>query len=320
MNTLRVNKYLQGREMLRVQGKNFREHPQEYKNLADVINTFTGRASLGVFDRVAKPLAVVFFSPRNWASVIKTATPVAFYHFGGMGSKQPGETTTGLLLKGKVKPSVAQKLALMDYMTAIGVTTAMVMLIDAFGDDDEDKEGVSVEKDPRSSDFMKIRIGDTRIDPWGGRIQMLVLQARMLPTMLGGGYTKNTSGQLKRLGEGFTSTRGELLGTTVKNKLSPSAAIVWDLFNAKVNHYHGEEILTNKFGGPLLIEDPENNFSPIFWETVGELYKEHPATVASYLTFLAFLGFGVSTYSKESQRKKKIELMEMKRQEIDAEK
>lgn len=315
MNTLRTTKYLQGREMLGKEGKNFQANPQDYKDLADVINTFTGRASLGSLDRVAKPLAVVFFSPRNWASVIKTATPVAFYHFGKMGSKLPGETTTKLLLQGKVKPSVAQKLALMDYFTAIGLTTAIVMLIDGFSDDDDE---ITVEKDPRSTDFMKIKIGDTRIDPWGGRIQMIVLQTRLLPTMLGGGYTKNTNGDMKRLGQGITSTRGDLLGDMVKNKLSPSAAIAWDLFNMKVKKYHGEEILTNKFGGPLLIEDPENNFSPIFWETVGELYEEQPATVASFLTFLAFIGYGVSTYSKEDQKKKNRELIEMRREEIDA--
>ncbi len=104
LNTLRILRFLDGMEMLRLQGKNFNSDPQSYKNVADVINTLTGRASLGVLEPIAKPLSVVFFSPRNWASVLKTSTPMALYHFGKMTDK------------GSYKPSVAQKMAAADFM------------------------------------------------------------------------------------------------------------------------------------------------------------------------------------------------------------
>jgi ElaB/YqjD/DUF883 family membrane-anchored ribosome-binding protein len=47
MNTIRILRYLDGMKKLEMQGKNFNDNVEEYKNVADVINTLTGRASLG---------------------------------------------------------------------------------------------------------------------------------------------------------------------------------------------------------------------------------------------------------------------------------
>ena len=49
---------------------------------------------------------------------------------------------------------------------------------------------------------------------------------------------------------------------------------------------------------------PENLY-PIFYETIYETYKDQPATVASFLTFLAFIGEGVNTYEEKSKKKAK---------------
>lgn len=284
MNTIRILRYLDGMKKLEMEGKNFNDNVEEYKNVADVINTLTGRASLGPLEgKASKVLSTIFFSPRNWASVLKTMTPFAFYHFGKMGQK------------GTYKPSVAQKMAMADFMTYMAVTGSMVALMAAkFNDDDDEDTEVSL--DPYSSDFMKIRIGNTRIDPWAGKQQMIVFQARYIMNAI----TKE--GETKKLGQGmFVPTRSELTGELVQNKLAPSAALAVKWAQQKFDKegkgtLYGEEfLLSEKLAGSLY---------PMYIGTINELWEDQPETVSAFLTAYAFLGGGVSTYKTKEQKEK----------------
>jgi hypothetical protein len=38
---------------------------------------------------------------------------------------------------------------------------------------------MTIETDPRSSDFGKLKVGDLRYDPWGGYIPLITLYARV---------------------------------------------------------------------------------------------------------------------------------------------
>lgn len=282
LDTLRVLRYIQGEEMLRMQGKTFKDNTQDFKNMADVINTFTGRASLGAAERIAKPLSVIFFSPRNWASVIKQATPYAFYHFGKMHSK--GDKW--------FKPSVAQKMAMGDYMKYVAATGSILALVLALQDDD-DKDKWTMEMDPTSSDFMKLKKGNTRVDPWGGRIQMIVLQARLILESI-----KNSKGETIPLGTPYKSdTRMGLLTQMTKNKLAPSSSILEKYLSSHVK----DENRVDQYGNPLSPQDELiQNLYPIYWETVKELHQDQPATVAGFLDFLAFFGMGSQTYQMKT--------------------
>lgn len=291
MNTIRILRYLDGMKKLEMEGKNFNDNVEEYKNVADVINTLTGRASLGPLEgKASKVLSTVFFSPRNWASVLKTMTPFAFYHFGKMGQK------------GTYKPSVAQKMAMADFMTYMAVTGSMVALMAAKFNDDDDEE-TEVSFDPYSSDFMKIRLGNTRIDPWAGKQQMIVFQARMIMNAI----TKG--GETKKLGQGmFTPTRSELAAQLVQNKLAPSAALAVKWAQQKVDKEGKGTLYGEEF---LLSEELAGSLYPMYIGTVNELWKDQPETVSGFLTAYAFLGGGVSTYKtkeqKEKEKKAKIE-------------
>lgn len=291
LNTVRLTRFLQGEEMLRMQGYTFGENPEEWKNMADVINTFTGRASLGPAERISKELAIVFFSPRNWASIIKQMTPYAFVHFGRMVTKE-----------GKV--SVAQKMAMLDYMKAVGGTTAFMMLLD-WDDELKKKWGITIEMDPRSSDFMKIKIGDTRIDPWGGRQQMIVFQARLIMNSI-----KDGKGKVKKLGEGRNPTTAiSMLATMAKNKLAPSTALAFKLADRKVKKIGKKEVWVDDYGNELF-EDPEKNLYPIYYESIQEIYQQQPAAFASFITFMGFWGLGSQTYNSGDMRKKRREFIQ----------
>lgn len=285
MNTIRILRYMDGMQKLEAEGKTFNENPEEYKNVADVINTLTGRASLGPLEgKASKVLSAVFFSPRNWASVLKTMTPLAFYHFGKMGQK------------GSYKPSVAQKIAMADFMTYMAVTGSMVALMAAkFNDDDDEETEVSL--DPYSSDFMKIRLGNTRIDPWAGKQQMIVFQARMIMDAITQG------GETKKLGEGmFTPTRYELATRLVQGKLAPSAALAVKWAQTKVGKKGEKKLYGKEF---LLSEELAGSLYPMYIGTVNELWQDQPETVAGFLTAYAFLGGGVQTYESKKEKDKK---------------
>lgn len=288
LDTIRVLRFLDGMNILETQGKTFETNPQDYKDIANAINTMTGRASLGKAEQFAATLSKVFFSPRNWASGIKTATPYALYHFG------------------KMTPT-ARKMAISDFSKYVGLTTTMVMLAAAYLNDDDDEE-TSVELDPRSSDFMKIKLGDTRVDPWGGMQQQIVLSSRLIAEglyralpegQIQGAYKKK--GEVVPLGlERQTPTALKLMGQQAVNKLNPTASVVFNYLSAKRDK---DGMLVDEYYNPLTLkEELQDKFNPIFWTTVGELLKEDPTALDGLLTFYAFVGGGVNVYEKQKPK------------------
>jgi len=283
LDTQRVLRYMDGVEMLKEKGIEFTQaNKQAYVEMADVINTFTGRGSIGRLD--PELLTKIFFSPRNWASVIKTATPYAFYHFG---KKRAGAEAW--------KPSVAQKMALADFSKFVALTASLVALaaIALNGDDDDENK---VELDPRSTDFGKIKIGDTRIDPWGGRIQQIVLISRLLS-----GDVKNSYGEVTPIGTPYKSPTGaELLLQMATNKLAPSASILYKHLSAKVDA-DGNKVDT--FGEPYSLPGTlKENLYPIYWETLSELAKDDITVLDGVLAVYAFFGGGVNVYDQTPEK------------------
>jgi hypothetical protein len=55
---------------------------------------------------------------------------------------------------------------------------------------------MTIETDPRSSDFGKLKVGDLRYDPWGGYIPLITLYARVAKKKL-----KKSDGTIYKFGE-----------------------------------------------------------------------------------------------------------------------
>lgn len=298
MNTMRVLRYMDGVRILQRQGITRESNPEDYKNVASVVNTATLRTSLGKAEMASKLLSVFFFSARAWASILKTFTPYAFYEFGRMTSKDA--------VTGKTKISVAQKMQMADYAKYLGVTAGFIGMLAFYLNTDDDDE-TSVEFDPTSSDFMMAKIGNTRIDPWGGRRPMVVLQARIMLEALNemgvydGHSYKSLSGETNRLGMPYKTPTGlGLIGQMTRNKLSPSMQIVANALDTYLNK-QGEQV--DKYGNPYDMSDEVlNNLYPIYIETLNELYKDQPDAIASLLSFYAFLGGGVQTYLPKEKK------------------
>lgn len=299
MNQLRLAQFLDGMEKLQREGKTFENNPEDFKALADVVNTFSGRAKLPYnTEASAKALALLFFSPRNWYSQMIQTTPLFFYYMSKWGGKD------GSVLKGK--PSVAQKLAMMQYMTYMTITISSVLAVAAMLNSEDDDEN-EVVFDPRSTDFMKVKLGNTRIDPFGGRLQMVVYQLRMMMDVAGYKSYVNSRGEASRLGEGMTPTKFDLTWRLFQNKFSPMLGKLIEYGQTKLrkDKETGDIARFTPYGEKYNIQDRlSESTQPIFWSTIGELYKEQPALVATFLSAVAALGVNISTYKKKAKAKK----------------
>jgi hypothetical protein len=129
-------------EQLRKSGLDPANNPEHFRALAEWINTSTGRGSYGSLNCYAPTASALLFAPRLVKSRFDMLNPVRY-------AKMPKEVRV---------------MAMKDMIKFVGATTALLTLAKM--------GGASVSLDPRSSDFGKIKIGNTRIDPWGGFAQV----------------------------------------------------------------------------------------------------------------------------------------------------
>jgi len=279
LNTMRVLRYLDGSNMLRNQknGKTFETDPEAFKAVANMVNTFTGRSSLGPLEKNAGLLSKIFYSPKNWASQIKTST-VGFPIF-----------LLTLKDQGTFKPSVAQKMAVRDWLVWFATTTGIVSLI-AMKANEDDEDDVEVDLNPLSSRFGKIRIGNVYVDPWGGFIQHIVLQARLYNEAIARG------GEEKKLGDYNTPTRGGLIAEFAKNKLHPTASLMVGYLTT--HEEDGKRV--DAYGNDFIWKDEiKERVVPMIGGTLSEIFKEEPNLKGAFLGAYAFLGAGVNVYKNE---------------------
>lgn len=132
---------------------------QEAKAIASFINGATGRVKFpGQLEQSTQFLNSVFFAPKYVASRLKLiADPITGFSI-----------STGF--KGKGTAGVRKALAVeyARFLTGAAIVLGLARL-----------GGAEIEEDPRSSDFLSIKMGNTRLDILGGLKQIVTLAARM---------------------------------------------------------------------------------------------------------------------------------------------
>jgi hypothetical protein len=193
-------------------------------------------------------------------------------------------------------------MALADYSKFLGLTTSMMILAYLYYENDDDEE-TGIELNPTSSDFMKIKIGDIRVDPWGGRQQEIVLTSRLIAGALGNPI-KKTNGEMVQLGTPFKAPTMEgLIIERAMNKLAPSAALFHRFATSHINK-KGERV--NAWGEEYSFsEDLTNSLWPMYYQTGHELLKEDPTALDGLLLFYAFFGGSVNVYEPKKKRDSK---------------
>jgi hypothetical protein len=242
-----------------------------------MINVATGRGNLGRFEAMAVPFNALFFSLRNAVSRFQIAT------------FQP-------LLAARNVPRMRKLIAkeyaryLIGLMVQYGMyLIAFDMFKSALG---KKAEKMTIEGDPRSSDFGKIRIGETRIDPLSGISQNVVLLSRLLSRS-----TKSTTtGEIvKMTGKDkkfFAAKPTELIGRFIKQKFAPLPATI-------INLWEEEDAIGNPFGLKDVIP---NLMFPLAVEEVHESIQAQGVPLGTSLGILALWGEGIQNYGAEIRK------------------
>ncbi|MHB8762588.1 MAG: coiled-coil domain-containing protein, partial [Coriobacteriia bacterium] len=291
MNELRRLRFEDGVKMLQMEGKNEIDHIEDYKKLSSAVNTMTGRANLGRLEQVNDIISVIFFSFKNTVSVFNQLNP---YFYASLHS--PNDPIT--------KASTAQKLIVRDMLNFVTITTSMMFLLQAAAGSDEDDEPlIQIDTDPRSSDFMQMKLKGKekyiRFDPWHGMRPQVVFFAKFIS-----GLQKNKEGKIKRIGKGFKADTqwDNFMRTYIENKLSPSASIVYKYMDSEIKTIKGEEIRV-RFNEPIS-ESFDENFYPMYINALIEIEKEDPSLIIRFLSVSSMFGVNTGVYGDINKKDK----------------
>jgi hypothetical protein len=273
LNNLRVQSFLDGANALKEMGFTPDANKDEFKSWASYINNATGRGTMDA--SLALKLGTTFFSPRLIAARINVAMNPFYY--------------------ANLSPA-ARKMAAKRTGTFFAVATTMTALAALYYNNDDDDD-TSVELDPRSSDFGKIKIKNTRVDFLGGFLPYFRSASQF--TM---GQKKNlTSAQVEELNQKFGGTsRKDIAMDFFANKLAPIPRAVYDWADKTTAQKEKDKLekqqdnsIWNDLGYPVWAQ---NLTVPIWTQDVKRLNDEHGVVAGTGLTMLNLLGAGVQNF------------------------
>lgn len=269
-----------------VAGESIDPKSQTIRDLAHVVNDFTGSGNIGANDRYsgAVPLLnAAFFAPRKISATVNMFNPERY-------------------LNPKTSPT-ARKAALRQLLGSLAISATLIALHSFLSGDDD-------ETDPRSADFGKIKNGITRFDLTGGNGTYAVLLARLFSNQT----KSSTTGMVSNLGEGFKSdTRLDIITKWGRNKLSPIASYVADFLAG-----------TDAVGQPFNVtNDTVSRVTPLIIQDIISLAKEDPDNLV-YGILATMFGFGVQSYApteltpeKQKQKDKQDKKDALKKEKIE---
>jgi len=227
--------------------------------IARFVNAASGRASLAGLERSAVALNAVFFSPRLIASRLTLLNPGYYI---------------------TASPFV-RKEALKSLFVVTGAATTALGLAKFAGAD--------VGLDPRSADFLKIKVGNTRIDILGGVQQYM----RAAGQIISGEYISSTTGKLVTLGEGYRPlTRYEIATRFLESKYAPPLSFAKAMLGPK--KVGDKEVKVS--------EEVAKRFVPMVMQDIYDIAKEDPELLP--LAGLGVFGVGLQTYGPRRKKSK----------------
>ena len=273
LNTVRAQHF---DALINTVARNREATPEEGRAIAFFVNTATGRGTLGQLEAAAVGLNAAFFSPRYLAARFQY---LSGYPIWGKRGRDAGARAQLVMAEEYVR-------------TMAGISLVMGLIVAAGG---------SVERDPRSSDFGKIKIGKTRIDLMGGMSQIAVFAARM--------YTGETKSSTTRK---VRSIRGE----DVPYGADDAADFIWRFTRSKFSPGVGLGVSLaaeeDVIGRPKTLKTAEGAldiagdlFVPMTWHDIRDVYREHDIPDATMISLLAMFGAGVQVYEDRNKEKKR---------------
>lgn len=243
---------------------------EQWDILVNFLNYATGKGSLGSFQKYAASFNAVLFAP-----LYTISRPQAFYQL-FRGGRVTTEVVEGVTLKGAAlwgQATPVRKLIAKDLAAFVGTgVTALSLLRLA---------GAEVELDPRSSDFGKYKIGNTRGEFWGGFQQIARYTAQLM------------TGQRKKTGTGeiVGIDRTDVVFRFLQSKLSPTAGLTVDILKGET--FIGEELRGEaEFVGEQIF----NRMAPLFIQDMIEAVDDQ-GYIGGFAALPGVAGVGVNTFS-----------------------
>ncbi len=234
----------------------------EAKAIAAFVNTHTGRGGSRSRRSAWVGLNQVFFAPRWVASRFQLLLGQPAWR---------GSNRT-------------RKLIAIEYARAIaGLGTVYALAaaaMSAWGDDDD-----KIELDPRSADFGKVKVGNTRIDPMIGLSQVIVFMSR-----IASGQTKDSRGRIVPLrGKDVPFGRADtadIIFRFGRSKLNP-------VFGAAINISSGENVVGEQVTFGTVASDL---LVPMAFKDAYEAMQDMGYSKGAALGLLAIFGVSLQTY------------------------
>lgn len=242
-------------------GIDVRQWPESWKkSMGQYINTASGRGQGkpgGLFEKWAPFLNDTIFSPKLWKSRLDMLNPLYYAR-----------------LKGP-----ARKYAIQSAASFAGIASAILGLAVL--------AGAEVETDARSSDFLKVKVGDNRYDVLSGFQQNLVFAHRQLS----GEKKSSQSGKITDLDSGGfgVADRISILGDLIESKSNP----VFGLAKAQIT---GKDNLGNELDSPLSrFSNFSKSVTPL---SVQDTFKniQDSGPIGALKSVPGYVGIGSQTY------------------------
>lgn len=227
---------------------------EESKAIANYINAATGRGNLDAAAKWAQGLNTFFFAPRYVVSRFQLLAGQPFYRGTGR--------TRFLIAK--------------EY----GRMLAGVAVVYALGK----QAGATIENDPTSTDFGKLKFGNTRVDPLFGLSQVTTFLSREALEVKH--FFAQDGEKRPKYGTG-----GEVLGRFLRTKLAPGIGAGVDIISRK--NVVGQKVTPQSVATGLV--------TPL---SIGDIYsamKEQGVPRGTALAILALFGMGAQNYERKPQ-------------------
>jgi len=256
LNKLRFDLFKDMGTKLEALGYTIEENTELFQKLATYVNALTGRGPLKGRIGAAVAQADILFAPRLVSSRLYFLDPTRYLKL----------------------PKELRHEYLRDVFSFLGFGTGVLTLASL--------NGAKIETNPTSADFMKAKLGNTRIDPWGGFLPYVVLVNRLFK----GGMVSTTTGKYIELGEGIGKIGyPDLLTRGFEMKLAPVPAFL-------LRWLRGSDFIGQPFD---LLKETIQMLTPIIFQDVFDAIDTEPTSLW-YAIPASALGFGVQSYMPNS--------------------
>lgn len=228
----------------------------ELEWLGKYVNEATGRGTIKGMEQSLNSAGNILWAPKLYLSRFQLA----------LGHSMWGGTAA-------TRIAIAKEYA--RALTSLGIIYTMASLA-----------GAQLEFDPRSSDFGKIIMGKTRIDPLAGISQATVLMARMMSR-----EKKTLSGKIVPLAGDYVPYKGDTIWSTAGRFLQSKLTPVLGMAGA---YWEGKDFVGKPKGWETVLQD----IAPLSFGDIYQAMTEEGVPAGTALSMLSLFGIGLQVHTK----------------------